>query len=373
MPKVTFLAGDIPPKTGGEFYNHKVYTYLKQSGLAVEYINLHKLRYLFKLTWIPLLGNIAIALCLAVLAFGRGDRLLVFDQYFAGYLVGMNAIHRCWHRGQSLAIVHHFDRYDSSAPASLGKTCRALAERLKLIWASQMITNSQYSQREIESLGFPAQNITILPPGLEQKVVNSDNPSQPLQLENPAILCVAHCIPRKGILELVEAFATIDRQNYVLHIAGKTDKDARYYRKLRSRVESAGLANAVIFHGRTDDNTLHQLYQQSDLFVLPSYKEGFGIVLLEAMHYGLPIVATNVTALPELVRDGETGLLVPPQNSQALAEALQKLIDRPDLRARLGRAGRQQLLPNYDWDRTGAKFLSIVQTLTPQLNVRASL
>jgi glycosyltransferase involved in cell wall biosynthesis len=106
------------------------------------------------------------------------------------------------------------------------------------------------------------------------------------------------------------------------------------------------------------------LYSSSDIFVLPSLKETFGIVFLEAMHYGLPIVTTNVSAMPELITDGENGLLVPPADSQALAKALSKLVENPELREQLGERGRQRIKNAYYWEQTSSKFLSLVQSIS---------
>ncbi|MEM9567830.1 MAG: hypothetical protein AAF974_05935 [Cyanobacteria bacterium P01_E01_bin.34] len=168
MQKVTFLTGSIPAKTGGELYNLKLFSYLDRAGVEVEAIDLYKIRYLLRLARIPLLGPIVVNLCLALLAFGRGDRLLVFDQYFGEYLVVLNAIHRYIHRGNILAIVHHFERYECNSQDSIWTTYLAIVEQLKLSSANHIITNSRYCQQEIMSLGFSPDSISILPPGLEE-------------------------------------------------------------------------------------------------------------------------------------------------------------------------------------------------------------
>ncbi len=361
MQKVTFLTGSIPPKTGGELYNLKLYSYLDRAGVEVEAIDLYKIRYLLRLARIPLLGPIVVNLCLALLAFGRSDRLLVFDQYFGEYLVALNAIHRYIHRGHVLAIVHHFERYERNSQHSIWTAYFAIVEQLKLSSASHIITNSRYCQQEIMSLGFPQESISILPPGLDKKFRQSVTVEKEFYRQQLSILCVAHCIPRKGIRELVNAASMLgDGHKYVLNIVGETNKDTAYYRSICNIVKREKLGESIIFHGRTDDVTLERLYQQADIFVLPSYKEGFGIVLLEAMYYGLPIVTTNISAIPELVRDGETGLLVSPGNSQELATALATLIEHPGIRKDLGHASRKQLLQNYSWRKTAAKFADIV-------------
>ena len=88
------------------------------------------------------------------------------------------------------------------------------------------------------------------------------------------------------------------------------------------------------------------------MFVLPSLYEPFGMVLLEAMAHGLPCIGTKVGAMPEIIADGETGLLVPPVDASALADALERLLTNHDVRRRMGLAGRSRLEEQFTWNRT---------------------
>jgi len=104
-----------------------------------------------------------------------------------------------------------------------------------------------------------------------------------------------------------------------------------------------------------------RLYHEADLFVLPSRLETWGDVLLEAMAYGLPCIGVRSDAMEEIISDGETGLLVPPQDSEALAEALVRLLRDPYARARMGQAGRQRVESSFTWD-------SVVERMSEVLN-----
>jgi len=104
-------------------------------------------------------------------------------------------------------------------------------------------------------------------------------------------------------------------------------------------------------------------YKHADVFILSSIFEGFGIVLLEAMSFGLPIVATKVGAIPELVQDGVQGVLVPPGDSVALARALKELISRPQLRERYGTEGLKtaaELEEIYSWKAVGERIWKVL-------------
>jgi glycosyltransferase involved in cell wall biosynthesis len=363
MNRVFFLTGSVPPNTGGELYNYKLYEYLDKSGLAPEYIDLHKIRGIFKLSLIPIFGDLFVNIILAVIVSIRCQGILVEDHYFSYYLTLANAIQHFIKRSKIIIIVHHFDHYDSNDSFYIRKFFRSLKEKVSLYFADKIVTNSEYTKQEIVSLGLDNQAIFVCAPGL-----NKDKLEVVFNLvkeaEKPKIISVGHCIPRKGLIYLIEAFAKIEKRGFTLHIIGKTDKDKTYYQMVKNRIEELGLSQSVFLHHRLDQEELNHLYSSAELFVLPSLKEGFGIVLLEAMYYGLPIITTNICAMPELVKDGENGLLVPAADSQALAEAMSKLIENSDLRKQMGERGRIQVTNSYQWEKTGAKVLSIVQSMS---------
>lgn len=152
------------------------------------------------------------------------------------------------------------------------------------------------------------------------------------------ILCVAELHERKGQKYLIEAakiLADVGTLNFKLVFVGD-GPERKYYEKL-----SAPLGNKVLFLGRKKE--IAKLMSASYVFVLPSVREAFGLVLLEAACVSLPIIATNVGGIPEIIDDGKTGILVPPENPQALAEAINKLLQNPDLAANLARAAKSKV------------------------------
>ena len=249
------------------------------------------------------------------------------------------------------------------------------------------MTSSEYSKSEIVSLGIQPELVHVLSPGLDREKFKISSSNHQYQLDSQKniistisetskiskiskirknikniknILCVGNYIPRKGTLYLIEALSQIQQQNLTLNLVGNRKNNSAYYQKLNNTVEKLQLTESVVFHDGADQDNLKKLYASADIFVLPSFKETFGIVFLEAMHYGLPIITTNVSAMPELIEEGKNGFLVPPADSQSLAKAISKLIENPDLIEQMGEAGRKKVATSYFWEQTCSGFASII-------------
>jgi phosphatidyl-myo-inositol dimannoside synthase len=229
---------------------------------------------------------------------------------------------------------------------------QAALERLHVRRADRVIATSSHSARCIvDDYGIPAERIRIVPEPIDlgrwTALLGTAAPEE----KRDTVLCVAHLYPRKNVGTLLEAFARTD-SDAVLRIVGTgPEADA-----LRRRVASADLAGRVELLGHVPFERLAAEYRRARLFCLPSRQEGFGIVFLEAMSAGLPIVAARAAAVPELVLDGECGILVPPEDVSALSSALQTLLSDPTLRQRLGEGGLRRVR-DYDAPRVAARFL----------------
>jgi len=169
-----------------------------------------------------------------------------------------------------------------------------------------------------------------------------------------SILCVAHLYPRKNVETLLAAMTRLSHQA-VLRVVGIGPDLAR----LERRARELGLGGRVEFLGHVAFDRLTGEYRRADVFCLPSRQEGFGIVFLEAMAAGLPIVAARAAAVPEVVSDGESGILVAPDSADELATALDRLLSDPEERRRLGEAGRRQVML-FDISRVSRLFLDAV-------------
>jgi len=146
--------------------------------------------------------------------------------------------------------------------------------------------------------------------------------------------------PAKGLGDLISAFSLLGKLNEnarLVFVGDITGKQAEYYNTLRKMVEALNLNDRVEFTGFLED-VIGRLCS-FDLLVLPSLREGFGRVLIEAMAAGVPVIGTNVGGIPEIIDDGEDGFLVPPGDPQSLKEAVKKLIEDDSLRMRFSENG----------------------------------
>ncbi len=132
---------------------------------------------------------------------------------------------------------------------------------------------------------------------------------------------------------------------------------------LERRAQELGVAHAVEFLGAVEHDRMSALYEDADVFCLPSFAEGIPIVLMEAMAMEIPVVATEIMGVPELVDDEQSGLLVPPARPELLAAALVRLLTDPELRERMGREGRRRVAADYDITGSAARLRSLLEPL----------
>ncbi len=183
----------------------------------------------------------------------------------------------------------------------------------------------------------------------------------------PLVLAVGRLVETKGFHTLIEACGLLRARGMSVRcvIAGDGPEASR----LRRLAEVHGVEREVTFTGALQPAEVLEHYERADCLAMPSCvrsndRDGMPNVLLEAMARGLPVVATRVSGIPELVRDGETGLLVSPDDPEALAAAMGKLLADRDLADRLGRAGRELVRAEFDITRSAGKLLELFSSNT---------
>jgi glycosyltransferase involved in cell wall biosynthesis len=171
------------------------------------------------------------------------------------------------------------------------------------------------------------------------------------------VLCVGTLMPSKGLPLLINAVDRLVRQGRSMHLRLVGDGPDR--QDLESTIVTRGLEGHVTLEGNCNQDRVQAFYRETDLFVLASFAEGIPVVLMEAMAMELPCVATWITGIPELIRHGIDGWLVPPADEEQLADAIAKLMDDPELRRKLGRSARIRVQEKYDLERNTERLAEI--------------
>lgn len=197
---------------------------------------------------------------------------------------------------------------------------------------------------------IPAANVLVVPNCVDYssfpEVADSGNPEK-------VALFVGWVIAAKGVRELLSAWSHVDPKGWILRIAGPADAD--YVLSLRELFPSC----RVEFLGELSHSDAMREMARCDLFVLPSYTEGFPNAVVEAMALGKAVVATKVGAIPEMLEKGQCGVLIEPMDEAGLAEAIQRLVHDDAFRAQLGQRAAKRALDNYSIDSVFDRYLSI--------------
>ena len=339
--RVAFVTvGDMKRRTGGYLYHAEVFARLRRMGVEVEEI-------------VP---------CGASpeeqerTASGPGDFLdpLDFD------VVVVDALAR-------IVCSPHLDRWRASRPvvamvhelpsvADLESAEREREFERPLLRSNLLVCVSGHGRSILEDRGVPADRIRVVPPGFD-RIPQTGTISPASGDGRVRVLCVAQWVPRKGVLDLVQAWTVRERPGAVLDLVGETDADPNYAASVRDAIADT---TSITIRGSVDDVALADFYEEADLFALPSRYEGYGIVYAEALAHGLPIIACDAGPVPELVGE-EAARLVPPGDIGTLAKALDLLLNDAALRERMSAATRIQAEKLPRWDDTAERFLRVLR------------
>jgi len=197
---------------------------------------------------------------------------------------------------------------------------------------------------ELVRMGADRHRIAIVPCGVDVDRFTPDGPREPRTPGRHRLVLAGRLVERKGIDDAIRALAELPDAE--LHVAGGPDAaelgDDAEARRLRALAAELGVGDRLVLRGRVGRDAMPALLRSADIVVCAPWYEPFGIVPLEAMACGVPVVATAVGGQIDSVVDGVTGVHVPPRDPAALAAALRALLDRPDRRAQLGAAGAER-------------------------------
>lgn len=344
------LYGSDRTLSGGYLYDRQMADYLRRGGHEVEMISLpahgYARRLADNLAW-DLLDRIA----------GKDFDLLVQDELCHASLWRFNQSLRRRTRMPIVAVVHHLL---SCEPRSrmLG-VLLAWPEKRFLRTVDAFIVNSGTTRRAVLSaLGTDAKPLVVAQPGGDRFdcPVSGDRIQARAMREGPLRLLFAGLvIARKGLAPLLQALVRVPLSAWRLDVVGDENLDPAYAARVRYEAKGLGLAGNVRFRGVLSDTDLAAQLADSHLLCMPFAYEGFGIVALEALHFGVPVLGSRRGATPELVRDGWNGLLFERNQLQRVADAVQALqADRGRL-ARLSTNALQSARRHPTWQETMAR------------------
>jgi glycosyltransferase involved in cell wall biosynthesis len=206
------------------------------------------------------------------------------------------------------------------------------------------------AQMQVFDPGFLQSKVSLFIPNGIPDVAGSEAVEIQRQHPKPTLLYMGSLLEDKGVLVLLEACSHLKAGGELFQciMAGQADSPD-FQKRLERRRAELNLEEEIIFSGQVVGAAKWDLFRQADIFCFPTFytSESFGLVVVEAMQWALPCVVTDWRALPGIVVEGETGLLVPPQNAEALACELKKLLKDPSRRESMGRAGRKRFEEEY--------------------------
>jgi len=165
---------------------------------------------------------------------------------------------------------------------------------------------------------------------------------------------------KKGIFDLIEVVSRLLKNGFNIHLTiGGNGNTGRLYKEIKSK----GLQDNITYAGWIVGDDKDTLMRNTDIFVLPSYGEGMPMTILEAMSYAIPVIATNVGGIPELIKDGETGYLIEPGNLDQLLEKMKKLIEDENMRLSMGKKGIEAVEKDFSISEMANKIDEIYESL----------
>lgn len=340
MPNLHFLVpGDPASRTGGFRYDRRIVQSLRQQGWTVT---VRVLTGAFPEADATT-GDRARRLFASLPA----DTLLVIDGLALATLADL--LGEFTDTLRLVALIHHPAALETGLTMAQQQWLRN-RETQALTHVRRVIVTSAATARLLPDYGVTLDRLAVVPPGTDPAPLANGSGGGTRHL-----FCAATLTPRKGHAVLFAALAMLTDRAWTLDCAGSLERDPATVAALRRQLDALGLHQRVRLLGELDEAELAAAYDRADVFVLPSWFEGYGMVLAEALARGLPVISTQAGAIPDTV-PATAGLLVPPGDSLALRDALARMLDDHNLRARLAAGARaiRERLP--DWTAAGAAF-----------------
>jgi glycosyltransferase involved in cell wall biosynthesis len=251
--------------------------------------------------------------------------------------------------------LRHQGAADTSPPVRILEEAK-IARRIDCI-----VATSAAELIELQRMGSRIGSICVIPCGVDSEQFSPNGVGEPRNPNVLRIATVSRLVPRKGVDTVIESMTSLENAELIVAGGGESARieDDAEVTRLSNLALRCGVSQRVSFRGPIEREGVAELLRSADIAVCTPWYEPFGIVALEAMACGVPVVASAVGGLKDTVIDGITGFLVPPRSPQKLADALRRLQTDARLRRTLGHAARKCAVTNYQWSKIALETLKV--------------
>ncbi len=344
--KIGFLIyGSIDTLSGGYMYDRLLVEYLRAQGDTVEIISLPWRNYAAHLT-----DNFTFKL-------PHGFDILIQDELNHPSLIGAN---RGKHPYPIVSLVHHL-RCSELRPKWQNDLYRII-EKKYLQTVDGFIFNSQTTRKVVNSVIENNKPSVIAYPPTDRfgAAISEDEIKERSLKKELNIVFLGNIIERKGLHTLLNAVKSL-KSKVKVDIIGSLNTDPIYAKTIQAYIIDNHLSSSVFLHGPLNNDPLKQKLQQAHILIVPSSYEGFGIVYLEGMGFGLPAIGTTAGAAGEVIEHGKTGYLIEPNNADALANHIQQLAEDRSLLTQLSLNARVRYIQQPSWNETAGSIRAFLQ------------
>lgn len=332
--------------TGGYYFNFKMVEALRQAGHEVDVVHFTKIPEKIRGSRI----RTSLHVLRRVLKY-RPDLIVISKSY--SFMIPLRLLLSI-RKYPVLYLVHHLEWHDRSGDVS---RARRSIVRWFLSCGRKIWVNSLSTANDVVSLGIPEEKLCTIPPGFERfELAPGSRMQRPVRILSVGAIC-----PRKDQLTLVKACARLGNMDFHLLILGDETGDSGYSEAVRREADRDSLRGKVTFMGHISQADLHKMYNQSHILANLSHWEGYGIAVAEAMWAGLPVVAADAGAVPELVTHGVNGYLILPGNEEECTKYLRELIDNVILREKMSSSAHIKAENLFAWHDTGREFVKLAE------------
>jgi len=340
---LTFVVpGDLETRTGGYVYDRRIVTGLRSRGWTVDVVRLDES--------FPQPTTAARAEAACALEAIPDGTIVIVDGLALGALPEEIGLHAA--RLAIVALVHHPLAAETGLDRAVAGALRD-SERCALSHARTVIVTSRRTAAALREYGVGGDRIAVVEPGTDPAPLARGSQS------TLSLLCVATLTPRKGHELLLRALASLPTRDWRLTCAGGLDRDPPTASRVRTLIRTLDFGDRVTLAGDLNAERLAAEYDRSDVFVLPTLYEGYGMAVAEALARGLPVISTATGAIPDVVRD-DAGIVVPPGDAAAFGDALARFVLDGELRERLAAGARRVRMRLPTWDAAVAAMACVL-------------